>query len=136
MRRFCIPALLSTACAGSQRKPQVPFEPQLPPVTLPADAPVACAHGADRIIATPAAYERYISEGLVRYTEVTMPGGGVVPIFAGDALSDAQILRARELLRFFLANHPGSRWGDDKTAVADAMAANSAANATSKHFAI
>ncbi len=118
---------LVTACGGTQRKPQAPFVPQLPPVTLPADAPAACAHGADRIIATPEAYERYIREGLVRYTEVATPNGGVVPIFAGNALSDAQILRARELLRFFVADHPDSRWGSDKTAVANAMAANNAA---------
>jgi hypothetical protein len=81
----------------------------------------------DRIIATPEEHDRYIREGLVQYTELTMPGGGIVPIFAGDSLSAAQILRARELLRFFLADHPGSRWGADKSDVADAMADNRAA---------
>ena len=125
MSRALLAVVALTACHGSSRKRAV-FEPQLPEVLLPAGAPTACAHGADRIIATPEVHERYVREGLVQYTELTMPGGGVVPIFAGDSLSVAQILRARELLRFFLADHPGSRWGADKSDVADAMAANSA----------
>lgn len=123
MSRFLPAMVLLSACGACSR---APYQPQLPPTASPASAPAACSHGPERIIATPQTHSRYIAEGLVQYTEVVMPGGGVVPIFAGDRLSQAQILRARELLRFFLTDHPGSRWGSDKADVADAMARNGA----------
>lgn len=125
MLRVFLLVSLATACGNAQRTP-VPFAPQLPPVTLPAAAPQACAHGPDRVITTPPEHARYLQEGLVQYTEVATPDGGVVPIFAGDGVSIGQILRARELLRFFLTDHPDSRWGSDKASVANAMAANRA----------
>ena len=51
----------------------------------------------------------------------------MIPIFAQGQVSDAQLLRARNLLRFFLTNAPDSQWGSDKSAVANAMADNGAA---------
>ncbi len=116
---------LVLACGGGEE--DGPRDPSVPTITLPEGAPQACAHGPEVIVDTPAAYERYIDEGLTRYTEVVAPNGHAIAIFAADGLSDAQILRARNLLRFYLEDVPDSRYGADKTAVADAMADNGAA---------
>jgi len=125
MKRWIWLVMGLTACVGGKRG-KARFEAQLPPVTLPAEAHEACGHGMDRIIATPDTHTRYVDEGLVQYTEVETghEDGLVVPIFAGSNVSAEQILRARELLRFYLRDHPGSTWGDDKSEVAVAMADN------------
>ena len=54
--------------------------------------------------------------------------GESFPIFAQGEISTAQLLRARNLPRFFLTNAPETVWGEDKTAVANAMADNGAAH--------
>jgi len=68
----------------------------------------------------------YKRKGFGRYAQVVAPSGGVIPVFAQEQVSDAKLLRARSLLKFFLTNVPGSTWGADKSAVANAMAENEA----------
>ncbi len=112
------------ACGAAEEGPR---DPSVPVVDLPEGAPEACAHGPEVIISTPESETAYLREGLTRYTEVVAPNGHAIGIFADPELSDAQILRARNLLRFYLSDHAGSRYGADKSAVADAMADNGAA---------
>ena len=71
-------------------------------------------------------YGDFLDWGFTRYATVVAPSGGVIPIFAQDAVSDAQVYRARSLMRFFLTDAPGTEWGADKSAVADKMAENGA----------
>lgn len=123
MRRWTWLVCGGIACAGSKGG-TARFEAQLPPAALPNGAHDACGNGVERIIATPDTHSRYVREGLVQYTEVETghEEGLVIPIFASSEVSAAQILRARELLRFYLRDHPGSSWGHDKSGVAVAMA--------------
>lgn len=72
-------------------------------------------------------YSRFEQEGFSRYTQIVAPNGGVIPIFAQSDISEAQLIRARNVLRFFLTDSEGSLRGDDKSAVANSMADNGAA---------
>lgn len=78
------------------------------------------------IFETPSDRAAYLAEGMTRYVEVVAPGGGAIPIYAQDEVSDHQLLRARALLRFFLTDVADTMYGTDKGAVADAMVANGA----------
>jgi len=119
---------LLMACNPGKGQPGYgdPSAPQVPDVDVPDTAHDACRNGPEVIIDTPESYSRYLREDLSRYAEVVAPNGSVIAIFAHEDLGDVQILRARNLLRGFLEDHPGSRYGADKTAVANAMADNGA----------
>ena len=88
----------------------------------------SCLDDVGVILETPdtQGYRRYANQGFTRYTEVVAPNGGTIPIFAQDGIRDSQLMRARNLLRFFLRDVPGSKWGGDKSDVANAMADNNA----------
>lgn len=68
-------------------------------------------------------WDRY---GFVRYTKLTAPNGGVIHIVAQDRIRQAQIIRARNVLDHFLTDFPGSKYGHDKSVIANAMADNEA----------
>jgi len=85
----------------------------------------------------PAAYEfgvhpiscgerHLIREGFIKQTEVTAPNGRPIRVIAQRGVPDIVVARARNLLRFFLTDVPGSQYGSDKSAVANAMADNGA----------
>jgi len=57
-----------------------------------------------------------------RYASVTAPNGKKIGLIAQDGLSDNQIVRAREILRFYLTNVEKSKYGIDKSAVANKIA--------------
>lgn len=59
-----------------------------------------------------------------RYTKVTTPNGGSIHIVAQNKITDEQIIRCRSVLQFYLTNYPGSKYGADKSAVANKMAEN------------
>ncbi len=111
------------ACAKSLPAPD---GPEVPAVDLPETAHPSCGDDARQIIAMPERYDTAVDMGFTRYAEVVAPSGQPIRILAQPSLSDAQVLRARNLLRFFLTDVPGTRYGADKAAVADAMAANEA----------
>jgi hypothetical protein len=71
-------------------------------------------------------FKRYLNEGFTRYVEVSAPGGGFVPIFAQDQVSEAKLRRARNLMRFYLSDVDNSQYGQDKSTVADSMVASGA----------
>lgn len=66
------------------------------------------------------------NNGFVKYTKIVSPNGQAIHFVAQNQLSEAQIVRARNILEFFLTNVPGSEFGTDKSAVANQMAANNA----------
>lgn len=71
----------------------------------------------------PAAFH---SDNFVKYTKIQCPNGEAIHFVAQDDISDAQIIRARTLLEFYLKNVPGSEYGSDKTEVMNQMGTNEA----------
>ena len=57
-----------------------------------------------------------------RYTRVVAPNGRPIHILAQAAWRTDQIVRARKILEHFLTDVPGTRFGANKTPVANAMA--------------
>ena len=62
----------------------------------------------------------------VKYTKIQAPNGEAIHIMAQNLITEAQIVRARNVLQFYLTNVPGSQYGADKTAVINKMGANEA----------
>jgi hypothetical protein len=71
----------------------------------------------------PAAYH---TDNFVKYTKIQCPNGEAIHFVAQDDISDAQIIRARTLMEFYLTNVPGSVYGADKTAVINQLGTNEA----------
>lgn len=59
-----------------------------------------------------------------KYTEISAPNGKPIRIFAQNDISNEQLLYARGLTEFYLQDFPGSRFGTDKSAIANALADN------------
>ena len=92
----------------------------------PPDPGQSCAEDAGVVTPTPDGYPRYKSWGFDRYAEVLAPNGEPIKIFVASDVPDEMVIRTRNVLRFFLTDVPGSRFGADKRAVANAMANNGA----------
>ncbi|WP_448556781.1 hypothetical protein [Thalassotalea montiporae] len=61
-----------------------------------------------------------------RYTKVATPNGKAIHIVAQNQITDNQMVRARNILEGYLAPYPGSKYGEDKSAVANKMSDNGA----------
>jgi len=61
-----------------------------------------------------------------RYTHIEAPNGDLIQFLIQDAFTDDQILHARRVLASYLTDIPDSEWGNDKSNVANAMAASNA----------
>jgi hypothetical protein len=57
-----------------------------------------------------------------KYTKHMAPNGKPIHIFAQTGVSDLQVARAREILKYHLTDAPGTEYGHDKSALADRMA--------------
>jgi len=57
----------------------------------------------------------------VKYTKHVAPNGKPIHIFAQANVTDLQLQRAREILKLHLTDVPGSKYGSDKTAIANRM---------------
>lgn len=68
----------------------------------------------------------YNSKNFNRYTKIVAPNGGSIHIVAQDKISDEQILRARNVLQHYLTDYAGSKYGANKSEVANKMADNKA----------
>jgi hypothetical protein len=68
----------------------------------------------------------YRDDGFTKYTEVFAPNGKSISIIAQRGVRDIAVARARNILNFYLTNVPGSKYGTDKSGVANAMANNKA----------
>jgi hypothetical protein len=122
-------ALSLVACTANESKTDAEDTTPADPVgeTLdPTDPATSCAEDDGVVMATPSEYNNYAEWGFDRYAEVVAPNGKAIRIFIEDGVTDNQAQRARNVLRFFLTDHAGSRYGADKSAVANAMANNRA----------
>lgn len=80
---------------------------------------------ANGVIAMPANAPDVIkNSGFVKYSKIQAPNGKAIHFIAQDSISEAQIVRARNILLFYLTNYAGSQYGSDKTAVINAMGTN------------
>ena len=61
-----------------------------------------------------------------RYTKVLTPNGNPIHIVAEKGYTDEQVVYARKILKNHLTDVPGSLYGSDKSAIANAMADNQA----------
>ena len=68
----------------------------------------------------------YRKERFTKYTEVIAPNGKAITIIAQQGIRDIAVARCRNLLKFYLTNVPDSKYGANKTSVANAMANNHA----------
>jgi hypothetical protein len=57
-----------------------------------------------------------------KYTKHIAPNGKPIHIFAQSGVSDLQVVRAREILKYHLTDAPGTQYGHDKAAIANTMA--------------
>jgi hypothetical protein len=57
-----------------------------------------------------------------KYTKHMAPNGKPIHIFAQSGVSDLQVVRAREILKYHLTDAPGTQYGSDKTPLANRMA--------------
>ena len=85
------------------------------------DAHPWCVEGSP-VFSIPAEETAWTSQGFDRMAQVVVPGGGTIDIIAQDQVTDEMIVRARNIILFFLTDVPGSEYGADKTAVANKMA--------------
>jgi len=93
----------------------------------PVSPALSCADDA-AILDTPdeGDHARYRSQGFDRLVALEAPNGRAIRLYAQDKVQDVQLMRALSLLRHFLTDVPGTRYGADKRAVANAMADNAA----------
>lgn len=61
-----------------------------------------------------------------KYYGIEAENGEYVHIYAQNRISDLQIMRAVEVLEFYLTDFPGSRYGSDKDMILSQMASNNA----------
>lgn len=57
-----------------------------------------------------------------KYTKHMAPNGNPIHILAQSGVSDLQVVRAREILKYHLTDAPGTQYGHDKAALANIMA--------------
>lgn len=70
--------------------------------------------------------DRVYRRNYSKFIAYPTPNGGRILLVATDGMSDEQLLRGYNILDFYLTDVPGSKYGADKTAVANAMGDNGA----------
>ncbi len=90
------------------------------------DCAADIALGADLgITEIPEAFAAF-RQAYCKFTKIDAPNGKLIRIFAQNEISNDQMIFARDLLAFYITNVPGTQYGADKSAVANAMADNGA----------
>jgi len=78
------------------------------------------------ITAIPTNKDIAMQNSFCKYMAIKAPNGKEIEIVAQSDISDEQLIRAHNILNFYLDNVPGTKYGKDKSAVANAMANNGA----------
>ncbi len=73
------------------------------------------------VVPLPAELGETLNGLFTKYTKVIAPNGKPIHIFAQAGVRDLQVVRAREILKYHLTDAPGTKYGSDKTAVANLM---------------
>ncbi len=88
--------------------------------TFPADLDTSVS--ANGIIPLPDEVPSAYREIFSQYTEVVAPNGKPIRVLADKGWSEEKIIKARNVLEHFLTDAPGSRFGSDKSEIANSMA--------------
>ncbi|HJO02803.1 MAG TPA: hypothetical protein QGG47_02375 [Acidobacteriota bacterium] len=88
------------------------------PLTLPHIDTSVSPNG---IVELPADVPAVFREVFVKYTKLIAPNGKPIHFLAQDGWSDDRILKARNVMQHVLTDVPGSRYGADKSVVANSM---------------
>ena len=89
------------------------------------DAPlpdIDVSNDTDRIVPLPDDVPSVFTNVFSKYTQVLAPNGKPIRMLAQSGWTDVQIKKARNVLEHVLTAFPGSAYGSDKSAVADALA--------------
>ena len=84
--------------------------------------PIDTSGSPSGIVALPTHVPAVFRDTFAKYTKLTAPNGRAIHILAQARVTNAQLIRAREVLRFYLSDVAGSEYGSNKARVADAMA--------------
>ncbi len=116
-------SVMFVGCGSSSEKKAQPEIVITPPTT-----PTTATTNELGISAVPDTLKTTYSAALKfdRYTKVGTPNGGKIHIIAQNEIMESQIVRARGILQHYLTDFPGSKYGVDKSAVANKMAENGA----------
>jgi hypothetical protein len=74
------------------------------------------------IVQLPGSVSSVFTNVFNRYTKIVAPNGKSIHFLLQSNVTDEKAVRAREVLRFFITDVPGTQYGADKTAVANRMA--------------
>ena len=88
-------------------------------VTLPEIDISASPNG---IVLLPENVPSVFKDVFTKYTKILAPNGKPIHMLAQAGWTEDQIKKARNVLKFILTDYPGSAYGNDKTAIANAMA--------------
>lgn len=80
----------------------------------------------DNITGIPEGSEQVYKNNFCKYTNLVAPNGKSIHFYAQDRISNEQMLRAKDILSFYLENVKGSQYGSDKSGVLNSMANNNA----------
>ncbi|MGD9345510.1 MAG: hypothetical protein PVH84_06580 [Candidatus Aminicenantes bacterium] len=88
-------------------------------VTLP---DIDISRSPDGIVTIPENVPQVFRDVFVKYTKIYAPNGKPIHILAQGGWTDDQIKKGRNVLEFILTDFPSSEFGNDKSAIANAMA--------------
>lgn len=80
----------------------------------------------NKVVPIPSDVDPILVSIFSRYSKIIAPNGKPIHILAQSEVSDQQIIRARDILEFYLTDVPDSTYGRNKSVVANAMANRSA----------
>ncbi|MEM7353261.1 MAG: hypothetical protein AAF657_20870, partial [Acidobacteriota bacterium] len=92
--------------------------------TLPDNIDISVT--ANGVVPLPPNVDPVFSNVFDRYTKLVAPNGQAIHFLIQSQVTDEMAARAREVMRFYLTNVPGSQYGANKAAVANAMGSREA----------
>ena len=87
--------------------------------TLPDDIDITTSPNG--VVQLPSSVSSVFTNVFDRYTKITAPNGQAIHFLMQSNVTDEMAVRAREVMRFFLTDVPGSQYGADKTAIMNRM---------------
>ncbi|MAF64454.1 MAG: hypothetical protein CMJ84_02180 [Planctomycetes bacterium] len=87
--------------------------------TLPDDIDITTSPNG--VVLLPPSVDPVFTNIFDRYTKITAPNGQAIHFLLQSQVTDEMAVRAREVLRFYLTDVPGSQYGADKTALVNRM---------------
>ena len=108
---------MSVGCASSGSVKTLEWWNENPPIPE-----VDISVSEDGVVALPLEAHASLRRVFDQYTRLVAPSGRPIHILGQRGVDRAHLIRARELMRFFLTDVPGSRFGSDKAAIANEMA--------------